>query len=47
MTLLSVDPAVIDENSGMSINADLDMYSPKNSASGAGSIIAPVSLRNS
>ncbi len=37
MTLLSVDPAVIDENSGMSINADLDMYSPKNGASGAGS----------
>lgn len=37
MTLFSVDPAVINENSGMALDTDLDMYSPKNGAGAAGS----------
>ena len=30
MVLLSVDPAIVSENSGTKLNPDLDMYNPKN-----------------
>jgi hypothetical protein len=37
MTLFSIDPAVVREDTGMLLNVDLDMYSPKNGASPSGS----------
>jgi hypothetical protein len=37
MTLFSVDPAVSNETNGMTLNADLDMYNPKNGFNAAGS----------
>lgn len=37
MTLFSIDPAVVKEESGIPLNPDLDMYSPKNGTSRSGS----------
>jgi hypothetical protein len=37
MALFSVDPAVVSENSGMTVNPDLDLWNPKNGFNPAGS----------
>ncbi len=45
MTLLSVDPAVVREDSGVALDPELDMYSPANGASASGSSYSPEFIR--
>jgi hypothetical protein len=41
MTLLSIDPAVVDEDSGMELDAALDMFNPDNGFVSTGSTYSP------
>jgi hypothetical protein len=45
MVLLSVDPAVVGETSGMKLNSDLDMFNPKNGFKPDGSTYSQAFIR--
>jgi hypothetical protein len=45
MALFSLDPAVVSNESGTSVNADLDLWNPKNGFSPAGSTYSPAFIR--
>ncbi len=45
LTLISVDPAVIDNNSGLKLNPALDMYNPKNGYQADGTTIYSEAFR--